>query len=138
MLFCLQDCLRLHIRSALFCFSVLPLRLAVRFQTDSVLSSTIKCTLLEHSIVVNQKGRYCTYWGIFLFLSFAKRFVLPTCTHFINFSEPQHHLPDMDCRSQRIFLHPLSLRKPDRPAVFQIPGFQALVLLHRHGSVRKH
>ena len=46
--------------------------------------------------------------------------------HLINFSEPQHHLLNTDCRSQRIFLHPLSLRKPDRLAVIQIPGFQAL------------
>ena len=63
----------------------------------------------------NRKGRYRMQYLPFL--------------HLINFSKPQHHLLNMDCRSQRIFLHPLSLRKPDRPAV---------LLLHRHGSVRKH
>ena len=72
----------------------------------------------------NRKGRYRMQYLPFL--------------HLINFSEFQHRLLNMDCRSQRIFLHPLSLRKPDRPAVFQIPGFQAPLLLHRHGSVRKH
>ena len=75
-------------------------------------------------IEYNRKGRYRMQYLPFL--------------HLINFSEFQHRLLNMDCRSQRIFLHPLSLRKPDRPAVFQIPGFQAPSLLHRHGSVRKH
>lgn len=87
--FCLQDFSRLHIRSALFCFSVLPLRLAVRFE------------LIEY----NRKGRYRMQYLPFL--------------HLINFSEFQHRLLNMDCRFQRIFLHPLSLRKPDRPAVFK-------------------
>lgn len=72
----------------------------------------------------NRKGRYRMQYLPFL--------------HLINFSESQHHPPDMDCRSQRIFLHPLSLRKPDRPAVFQIPGGQAPSLPHLHDSVRKH
>lgn len=47
----------------------------------------------------NRKGRYRMQYLPFL--------------HLINFSEFQHRLLNMDCRSQRIFLHPLSLRKPD-------------------------